>query len=174
MFVTKLWELGYESYRYDTVIYKDAVRLKKLATSRSETIKTVIQMGKAIAKMIQVNHLRADKFIEERGKEPGSLSILEQKKSESQQERDEREDLRASKSRSSVFIARDFYTQEGLSMMLEQQFYANITDATIQDYFDIALCLSGIKKGGSPQLWRLISREIEIAFKLGQITPEQI
>lgn len=72
MYVTKLWELGYESYRYDIIAYKEAERMKKLSKSKGETMQTVVYMAKVIAKMVAVSTLRADKFTEERGSEPAA------------------------------------------------------------------------------------------------------
>ena len=53
--------------------------------------------------------------------------------------------------------------------MLEQQFYLNIHQATPKDYFRIANALSHIMKGGTPQMWRLLSREITHAYRDGHL-----
>jgi len=58
--------------------------------------------------------------------------------------------------------------------MLEELFYLNVGHATYRDYFDIAIAQSQIMKGGSPQLWYLISREIAKAFKDGKVSEEDI
>ena len=49
--------------------------------------------------------------------------------------------------------------------MLEQQFYLNVHKAKHDDYRRIGVAFSKIMKGGSPQFWRLISREMEAAHK---------
>lgn len=57
-----------------------------------------------------------------------------------------------------------------LADMLETQFYLHVSEATYRDYLKLSLAFSKMMKGGSPQLWRLISRELANGYKEGHIS----
>ena len=73
------------------------------------------------------------------------------------------------KSKPSIFIGLDYLLQQELAKQLEYQFYCNICDATASDYLNIAMILCTMVKGGSPQFWRLISRELVKAKNNGEL-----
>ena len=57
--------------------------------------------------------------------------------------------------------------------MLETQFYLNIHDATPRACFKLSLAFNKIHKGGSAQFWQLVSREMAIGYKEGQISKSE-
>ena len=64
--------------------------------------------------------------------------------------------------------------QQELALKLEYQFYLNICDAKPSDYLSIAFSLCSMTKGGSPQFWRLVSRELVKAKKDNLLTESDL
>ena len=128
-----LWQLGYESFIIDRTVYISSRSMKDLISSRHETIPSILYMSETFAHMIQVSEARAKLFVEERGNfnEP----LKEPKGSEDSK-------YKEGKSRSSIFISRDYLLQSQMAKMVEHQFYLNVSDATYSDYLRLAISLS--------------------------------
>ena len=73
-----------------------------------------------------------------------------------------------------IFICKDTLLANETAKILEKVFWLNINKATPDDYVLLGSYLPYIRFGGSPQLWRLIDREIRKALELGIVSQRNI
>ena len=143
----RLWELGYNSFRQDQALQVLSQRLIGTAlNSRSETMKSTVYIAEKWSAMLQASTEIARNTLEDDFEfQPG---------------RDRGNKRDKSERKTSIFIGFDFLLHQELAIKLECQFYYNICDATTATYLSMAMSLSKMVKGGTPQFWRLVSREL--------------
>ena len=76
--------------------------------------------------------------------------------------------------KSTIFISRDYLMQSQIASKLESQFFLNFHEAQPRDFFDMASSLCHLVKGGTPQFWRLISRELVKGRQSGDLSDSDI